>query len=466
MTRSSQHKKKIHIGILSALGVLLILVSFYTFRSTYYTSHFLPHTEINEIDVSNMTVDQANKKLKDTYSNTTLAIEENGKVWQEIAKSELGYRDDFSDDLSKLLSKQNGWTWGMTYVSAAEKQEIDPVSQDHSKLDATIDTLTTKLNDLNSNRKQTQDATIKKTDDGFAITPEVNGDSIDVDATVKEIKEVAATNEKQIDLNDFKQKAKVTADDKELNQQLTAMNNIAKIKATYSINGQTFQIPTNDLASWLIYSDGKIDLDTDKMTQYVTELGQEYNTSTNDTVFNSTKRGEVNVPTGTYSWTIQTEDEVAALKKQILAGQDFTRSPIVQGSTTADHALIEDTYIEVDLQNQHMWYYKDGKVALETDIVSGKPTTQTPAGVFYVWNKETNSVLKGTNDDGTPYASPVDYWMPIDWTGVGIHDSDWQPEYGGELWKTRGSHGCINTPPSVMKELFGMVEVGTPVLVF
>ena len=48
---------------------------------------------------------------------------------------------------------------------------------------------------------------------------------------------------------------------------------------------------------------------------------------------------------------------------------------------------------------------------------------------------------------------------------VGIHDSDWQPEYGGDLWKTRGSHGCVNTPPGVMKELFGMVEVGTPVIV-
>ena len=154
------------------------------------------------------------------------------------------------------------------------------------------------------------------------------------------------------------------------------------------------------------------------------------------------------------------------LTKQILEGKDFTRSPIVTGATTADKPLIDKTYIEVDLQNQHMWYYKDGKVALETDIVSGKPSSPTPPGVNYVWSKETNKTLKGKNDDGTDYASPVKYWMPIDWTGVGLHDSDWQPEYGGELWKTRGSHGCVNTPPDVMSRLFDMVEVGTPVLVF
>lgn len=50
--------------------------------------------------------------------------------------------------------------------------------------------------------------------------------------------------------------------------------------------------------------------------------------------------------------------------------------------------------------------------------------------------------------------------------GVGIHDSDWQTSYGGDLWKTRGSHGCVNTPPSVMKELYGLVSEGTPVIVF
>src|SRR5699024_11570848 len=127
MTRSSHHKKTTHIGLLSALGVILVLISFYTYRSTYYTKHFLPNTEINSINVSNLTVDEANDKLKDSYSNKKLAIEENGKVWQEVAKSELGYKDDFSSELTPLLEKQNAWSWGMTYVSAADNQEIDPL---------------------------------------------------------------------------------------------------------------------------------------------------------------------------------------------------------------------------------------------------------------------------------------------------------------------------------------------------
>lgn len=211
---------------------------------------------------------------------------------------------------------------------------------------------------------------------------------------------------------------------------------------------------------WLSYKDGNTTIDEDKVRSYVASIGEQYNTSTNSSTFKSTKQGEVTVPAGTLSWTIQTDAETEALIEALKAGEDFTRTPIAQGSTDAGSPLFGNTYIEVDLKNQHMWYYKDGELVLDTKIISGKPATPTPTGVFYVWNKEEDATLTGED-----YASPVDYWMPIDWTGVGIHDSDWQTEYGGDLWKTRGSHGCINTPPGVMKELYSKAEVGTPVIV-
>ncbi len=65
----------------------------------------------------------------------------------------------------------------------------------------------------------------------------------------------------------------------------------------------------------------EIGLDTAQVKQYVTDLGAKYNTSTNDTKFKSTKRGEVTVPAGTYSWTITTDAETEALEKAILVGK-------------------------------------------------------------------------------------------------------------------------------------------------
>lgn len=152
-------------------------------------------------------------------------------------------------------------------------------------------------------------------------------------------------------------------------------------------------------------------------------------------------------------------DEVNSLVADIRTKTNLQdREPKHEGSGYG--VDIGKTYVEVDLTNQHMWFYKDGVVALETDVVTGKPTTPTPPGAFYIWNREPNAILRGVD-----YETPVKYWMPIDWDGVGIHDSNWQSAYGN-LYLTVGSHGCINTPPGVMEKLFAIAPVGTPVLVF
>lgn len=466
MTRASRHKKHTKVILAIFLSLLVIAGGAYAVRSFHYSDHFLPNTKINETDIANLTVKQANEKLKGAADEQTFDIQDNGQNWQSIKKVDLGLKTDYTKDLEKIKEAQNRWKWGVAYVFADSDDKLDGIAVDQTQLDSAIKTIETQLNDLNKNRTKTKDATLTKGADGFTITPEVEGNSINVAAVVADIKKSVSSNKDNLELTDYTEKPKVTANDTNLQDELNALNKVAQVQANYSINGTDFQIPTETIMDWLEYKDGKVTLNKEKVTNYVTDLGKQYNTSSNPTTFKSTRRGDVTVPDGTLSWTIQTDQEVAALTEQLMKGEDFTRSPIVQGSATADKPLVGNTYIEVDLENQHMWYYKDGAVALETDIVSGKPKTPTPAGVFYVWDKARDETLRGKNDDGTKYASPVDYWMPIDWTGVGIHDSDWQPAYGGDLWKTRGSHGCINTPPDVMAKLYNMVETGTPVLVF
>ena len=113
-----------------------------------------------------------------------------------------------------------------------------------------------------------------------------------------------------------------------------------------------------------------------------------------------------------------------------------------------------------------MWFYKNGKLVISTRVVTGNPPKQvTPSGVWFVWKKQQDATLKGKNNDGSNYASPVKYWMPIDYTGVGLHDAPWQPTFGGDWYKTHGSHGCVNTPPDVMPKLYAVVPLGTPVVV-
>ena len=69
-------------------------------------------------------------------------------------------------------------------------------------------------------------------------------------------------------------------------------------------------------------------------------------------------------------------------------------------------------------------------------------------------------------DGSWGYETPVAYWMRVTWSGVGFHDATWQSSFGGNRYLNGyGSHGCINMPLSKAKTLYGMISVGTKVII-
>lgn len=451
--------------LLIPLVLVLIIVSIYSYFAIIYQNKFLPNTTVGQINISQLSKKEAIKKIEDNVHQDEFLVLDSGKTWKSIPKQQLGITFDVDKTVDNTIKKQNPWLWFMNYINKPKNVPIIMTDYNKDALAKEATELKTTLTEFNKNRTPTKNAMIEMKDGTFQITNEVAGNTIDIDKFVSAFESHVKEGEGTIELETYIQKPTVLATDSKLKKELEDINKLTDVSATYLINGQEVAIPKETIASWLTTNEkGDVDLKKDLVKEYVTQLGQTYNTSTNPTKFNSTKRGEVTVPAGTYSWTIWTDNEVEQLTELILSGKGFTnRVPAYQGSTTPETPLISNTYIEVDLQAQHMWYYKDGKVALETPIISGKPSTPTPPGVFYVWNKKRNEILRGED-----YASPVDYWMPIDWTGVGIHDSPWQNAnaYGGTSYTTVGSHGCINTPPDVCAKLFNMIDVGVPVVVF
>ena len=49
---------------------------------------------------------------------------------------------------------------------------------------------------------------------------------------------------------------------------------------------------------------------------------------------------------------------------------------------------------------------------------------------------------------------------------MGLHDATWRSNFGGTIYLSNGSHGCINVPPSVMGNLYGKTFNGMPVIVY
>lgn len=106
--------------------------------------------------------------------------------------------------------------------------------------------------------------------------------------------------------------------------------------------------------------------------------------------------------------------------------------------------------------------YKNGSLVVQGDVVTGNVSENdaTPAGVYRLKYKERNATLKGQG-----YSSPVSYWMPFN-GGIGIHDANWRSVFGGEIYKTGGSHGCVNSPYDLAKTVFENIDAGTPVVCY
>ena len=55
--------------------------------------------------------------------------------------------------------------------------------------------------------------------------------------------------------------------------------------------------------------------------------------------------------------------------------------------------------------------------------------------------------------------------MPF-YNGMGIHDATWRKSFGGSIYRTDGSHGCINCPYSLAKTIYENIEADTPIICY
>ena len=115
-----------------------------------------------------------------------------------------------------------------------------------------------------------------------------------------------------------------------------------------------------------------------------------------------------------------------------------------------------------NITRQHLWFYKNGKIITQGAIVTGNPNRgrSTVLGTYMLNYKQKEAILIGHR-----YEAPVTYWMPF-FGNIGINDASWRYSFGGEIYKRRGSHGCINAPIYLAKTIFENIEEGTPIICY
>lgn len=119
----------------------------------------------------------------------------------------------------------------------------------------------------------------------------------------------------------------------------------------------------------------------------------------------------------------------------------------------------DHTYIKVSIKKQKLTYYVKHKKVFEADVTTGY-NNATKTGNFKINNKVKGTVLATKN-----YKQYVNYWLGYDGNRYGIHDAPWRKEFGGKVYLTNGSHGCVNIETKSAKKLYEMVEIGTPVYI-
>ena len=121
-----------------------------------------------------------------------------------------------------------------------------------------------------------------------------------------------------------------------------------------------------------------------------------------------------------------------------------------------------DTYVVVSTEKMTLTLYRNGKAIFSTRVGTGKASTPTPHGQFYIRDRLTGfppGSIYGPLAFGTSALSNVE----TDWPGggvIGIHGTD-EPS----LIPGHPSHGCIRVPNWEIVKLARLLPIGTPVTI-
>ena len=430
-----------------------------------YKRVYFPNTTINGLDVSGLTPDEVKKQITDETSGYTMTLQERGGENEAIRGSDIDLHPEFDGTLEKILENQSPLAWGF-HIGRYVDYTIDTMAVfDDAKLSAVVSGLKC-LTPEKAVAPQNAYISNYISGTGYEIVPEEQGASPDPQLLSDAVKNAILNFQENLSLEDAQvyEKPQITAESEALNAELAAWNKYVHTTVTYRFGSRNEVLDGEKIHTWLV-SDGQggVLLDESKIGEYVSWLAQTYNTAYKPKSLKTSYGQTVTISKSVYGWKINQKEETEALKQILLSCESQEREPVYsQTAAVHDENDYGNTYVEINLTAQHLFFYKEGKLVIESDFVSGNESRgwSTPAGAYPLTYKQRNATLKGQN-----YATPVSYWMPFN-GGIGMHDAYWRSSFGGKIYKTNGSHGCINLPPAVAKTVYENISAGMPVLCY
>ncbi len=466
-------KKRIWlIVLLSLLVVLLVGVAIFYWRvAVHYQTHFFPNTTINEIDCGELEASQIvlmlDNRIQDYKLEVSGRLNEEGEVGVigEITPEDINlHYVGNADAVNRLLEQQNEWMWFETLSNKHYSHVlVQGVDFDEEMLAECVGQW-----DAFKNMREPQDAFISEYSEekGYEIIPETMGTKLDEKSAIEWMSGAVMMQDTSLDLEELDCYAKPsrTAEDAKLNESVDAANKWLETSITYNWNGTEVVVDKTLLGEWISMEEEEPQLNEEAVADFVAEQAKAYDTFGKNQTITTTLGRQITLQRKSYGWKTDTEDETRKLIEAIYQGTIEEREPSYtkKGKWRGTND-IGNSYVEADMGNQHLYLYYQGVLVLETDFVSGNPNWPgcwSPEGIFGITYKTTNAVLRGEN-----YETPVFYWMPF-YGNFGMHDATWRTEFGGDIYLTDGSHGCLNLPLDKAEVIYNYMSEGFPIICY
>ena len=289
--------------------------------------------------------------------------------------------------------------------------------------------------------------------DTVEIVPETYGTKIDVDKLMS-----ALDGRSFLDISDYYVKPDILAED--LVSSIDLFKEYQNWHVDYLDSDISIKIPQDALT---IDRKGHVTVsDYTFVDDYLSDVEDMFTTSGKGCRFVTHDGDVVSVNGGTFGNVVDVDAERAEVLKLLNTKQSASdREPVYQ----TDMGAIGGDYVEVSIPEQHVWLYRDGEVVLDSDCVTGcvSKHRNTPTGLFYIDMRMPGKMLY---PKGETKGSWVNRWMRFTPDGCGLHDATWRGSFGGNIYQTNGSHGCVNLPKQFAYDLYELVYEGLPVIVY
>lgn len=467
--RSQRYKKPAKRKFI-IIGIIIFFIALlFAGMSFYQATRFNSQIKINSIEVGGLTADQVVNKLKTAELKNRVFI---GKQQILDAKpTRMAFTAKDLPEIKKLLKSQ--WTLFPSFKK--KNYSLIPKKTDKFRSEAMEKQIEKKLLAMNKNLKAPQDADAKLKQGKIVITDSKDGEQYDINGLLEEYKKQKYTSDIHLKPLLLKPTKKDSPIIKEKEKMLAYL---LQQTVDYKVQDKVYPLKASELIkNASVSNDKKMTITTSDIKKKIDKINRSQSTLDKNFTFKTHSGKKISVKAEGYGWAINVEKEAARIQKAFEKGDKSISASNIYGKgwsnegigyeTTANHG-IGNTYAEVSIAKQHIWIYKNGKLVVSTDVVTGKHSTgeDTSPGIWYILYKRTPYTLKGTAVGKGEYAVDVKYWAPFTNSGQGFHDAGWRKNWSKKAYLNEGSGGCVNTPPRIMKAVYDNLSTYDPVVVY